>query len=183
MKSAFFIIFLILSLTAMGQTKGIMTAPQAARLQGKSGSPTIFTAKKGDTVEVLFYKLAYYRVKVNGRYGYMKSVPSTIPQHSLDSIVMAQKAKTEEKSLKYAKGRKADLIDKYGEKVANRIMGGEVWVGMTDKMAHDSWGKPDKINKSGSEYGSREQWVYRTRDVYLYFTNGKLKSFQDYRDK
>ena len=60
---------------------------------------------------------------------------------------------------------------------------GEVWSGMSDKMAYDGWDQPDKINKSCNEYGSREQFVYQTRDVYLYFTNSKLTSFQDYRNR
>lgn len=60
---------------------------------------------------------------------------------------------------------------------------GEVWGGMSDKMAYDGWDQPDKINKSYNEYGSREQFVYQTRDVYLYFTNSKLTSFQDYRNR
>jgi len=47
---------------------------------------------------------------------------------------------------------------------------------MTRKQASLSWGEPDKINKSVGSWGVKEQWVYGNQ--YLYFTNGKLDSFQ-----
>lgn len=52
-------------------------------------------------------------------------------------------------------------------------------LGMTREEVEASlWGKPDKINRSVSQYSEREQWVYG-RGQYLYFTDGILTSFQD----
>ncbi len=51
------------------------------------------------------------------------------------------------------------------------ILNNNVRVGMTEEMCILAWGKPNKINKAS--YG--DQWVYD--DQYLYFENGKLKSF------
>ena len=59
----------------------------------------------------------------------------------------------------------------YGDENWTKILNGKVVVGFTKKMVLLSWGKPKKINKSS--YG--DQWVYQEK--YLYFENGKLKSF------
>jgi len=52
--------------------------------------------------------------------------------------------------------------------------------GMTAKQVVEqtNWGKPNSINRSGSKYGTREQWVYGDGS-YLYFENGRLTSYQD----
>ena len=50
---------------------------------------------------------------------------------------------------------------------------------MTDEMARISWGSPEKINKTVTSYGAKEQWVYD--NDYLYFEGGKLTSFQTSR--
>ena len=52
-----------------------------------------------------------------------------------------------------------------------KILESKVVVGFTEEMVLLSWGKPKKINKAS--YG--DQWVYDGQ--YLYFENGKLKSF------
>jgi hypothetical protein len=50
---------------------------------------------------------------------------------------------------------------------------------MTDKMARDSWGAPNDINRTVTAYGTSEQWVYDKMKTYLYFENGILTSWQD----
>ena len=57
---------------------------------------------------------------------------------------------------------------------------GGVQLGMTPKQVVEqtSWGKPNKINKSTNQFGTREQWVYGDGN-YLYFENGVLKSIQN----
>lgn len=49
---------------------------------------------------------------------------------------------------------------------------------MTDAMARESIGRPDDINRTTTEYGVNEQWVYPD-GKYLYFEDGKLTSWQD----
>lgn len=49
---------------------------------------------------------------------------------------------------------------------------------MTDYEVLDStWGRPQKVNKTTTEYGVREQWVY-SNNRYLYFEDGYLTSIQ-----
>ena len=52
-------------------------------------------------------------------------------------------------------------------------------IGMTKSEAENStWGRPNKINKTTTAYGTHEQWVYGN-GKYLYFDNGKLTSIQN----
>ena len=74
--------------------------------------------------------------------------------------------------------RLARLTKDYGVGIARRIINGEYWIGMTSSQAYDSLGYPDKKNLSKGEWGEHEQWIYRSRDLYLYFENDKLTSLQ-----
>lgn len=40
-----------------------------------------------------------------------------------------------------------------------------------------NWGHPEYVNKTVSNSGTREQWVYGNGE-YLYFTNGRLTAIQ-----
>lgn len=54
-----------------------------------------------------------------------------------------------------------------------------VTIGMSQQDALDSsWGKPDRVNRTTTASGVREQWVYGDRG-YLYFTNGVLTAVQN----
>lgn len=66
---------------------------------------------------------------------------------------------------------------KFGVTNWNRILEGEVAIGMTKEMCRLSWGEPDDINETITANTKREQWVYRYSG-YLYFTNGKLTAMQ-----
>lgn len=45
-------------------------------------------------------------------------------------------------------------------------------------IKNTSWGRPDSVNKTTTSAGTREQWVYGSRN-YLYFTNGILTTIQN----
>lgn len=52
-------------------------------------------------------------------------------------------------------------------------------IGMTAGQVEVSlWGKPESVNRTVTEYGVREQWIYGNGQ-YLYFEDGILTSFQD----
>ncbi len=72
--------------------------------------------------------------------------------------------------------RKSELTGKYGALTAQRIMKGEVWIGMTIEQAIESTGRPKVINETVTERGIEYQYVYD--NLYLYFKEGKLKSYQ-----
>ncbi len=71
----------------------------------------------------------------------------------------------------YTKQEAELLSKKFGEGNWQTIRDEEIKVGFTEEMIKVSWGEPDKINRSS--YG--DQWVYGNQ--YLYFENGKLKSY------
>lgn len=73
--------------------------------------------------------------------------------------------------------RKAELTRKYGAKNAKDIMDGVIRTGMTKDMCRESWGNPDKINRTITSYGTSEQWVYGTN--YVYFDGNRLSAIQD----
>ena len=41
-----------------------------------------------------------------------------------------------------------------------------------------NWGKPQKVNRTTTRYGTSEQWVYGDGN-YLYFEDGVLTSIQN----
>lgn len=73
--------------------------------------------------------------------------------------------------------RNKRLKQKFGEAIFNRLMKGQIWIGMTDEMFVELKGKPDKINRTVVASGTSEQWVYG--GTYYYFKNGTLTGWQD----
>jgi hypothetical protein len=68
---------------------------------------------------------------------------------------------------------KRDLyITKYGKEAGENVALGRVWIGMTEEMLRDSWGKPDKIEKNVENWGVFTQWYYG--DVTYFFRDGRL---------
>jgi hypothetical protein len=55
-----------------------------------------------------------------------------------------------------------------------------VRIGMTssDVLNKSNWGRPESINRTTTSAGSREQWIYGSRN-YLYFNNGILTAIQN----
>ncbi|WP_052352792.1 hypothetical protein [Neobacillus dielmonensis] len=54
-----------------------------------------------------------------------------------------------------------------------------VSIGMSkEAVLNSSWGKPQDINTTITQFGTHEQWVYGGGN-YLYFENGKLTSIQN----
>lgn len=52
-------------------------------------------------------------------------------------------------------------------------------IGMTkDEALKSTWGNPKDINKTTTQYGTHEQWVYGG-NRYLYFDDGKLTTIQE----
>jgi hypothetical protein len=52
-------------------------------------------------------------------------------------------------------------------------------IGMTkDEVLDSKWGRPDDINKTITEYGTSEQWVYDDKG-YIYFDDGVVTAIQE----
>lgn len=73
---------------------------------------------------------------------------------------------------------KASLIKKYGRSNAQSIMNGSVRIGFTKEMCIEAWGEPSDINRTVTQYGTHEQWVYGL-GCYLYFEGNKLTGIQN----
>jgi len=64
------------------------------------------------------------------------------------------------------------FLKKYGKKIGNRILNGQVWKGMTEEMLRDSYGEPDNVNVNKQKWGVYSQWYYGKQ--IFFFKNGKL---------
>ncbi len=136
------------------------------------------TMKKGDSLLIFDFKDDHYLVKYDTMFGYVSRI---FVNETVKTIQLRDKKFAEENN-KRLDIRKNELAIKYGEKDAQRIINMQIWIGMTSEMAIDSWGHPDDINKTVLENNIREQWIYRklnSNDVYLYFDNEVLTSWQD----
>lgn len=74
--------------------------------------------------------------------------------------------------------RLESMISKYGKNKGKLIASGKVWASISPQMAIDSWGEPDKIQKTDLSNGTTEKWTY-PEGKYLFFKNGRLESWKD----
>ncbi|MBL1213049.1 MAG: hypothetical protein HND52_06815 [Ignavibacteriae bacterium] len=80
--------------------------------------------------------------------------------------------KVTELERKLTLARRDLYITKYGKEAGENVALGRVWIGMTEDMLRDSWGKPDKIEKNVENWGVFTQWYYG--DVTYFFRDGIL---------
>jgi hypothetical protein len=90
-------------------------------------------------------------------------------------ILKEQKEHQKEKE-EFARLEK-NYIQKYGKSIYQKLNKRMYWIGMNKEMAKISLGHPNSINRTVGSWGVHEQWVYV--NVYLYFENGKLTSYQN----
>ena len=128
-------------------------------------------------VRVLDYSDKYYKINYNDSIGWVLKV-ALISESERQKIAAEKKAKEFADKMQFQK-YKDDLIKKYGASDAQRILSGIIWLGMKDEMARISKGSPTKINRTVGSWGVHEQWVYDSQNLYLYFENGILTSWQD----
>lgn len=155
------------------------------------------TLNKGDTVVLYGYEWYQYLATDGELTGFISAGAIEETSEIKDYLKMMeerelllrdQKAKAEIKKkeddqnnfIKLEKEEKARLVKSkfknLDAKIINNIIDGFIWIGMTDEMAVYSIGKPSSINTSVNKWTSQEQWVYS--NLYLYFENGKLVSYQ-----
>jgi len=156
----------------------------------KTGSPVgelITTLSEGQEVVVLDYKDGYLGVCSDYNCGFM-SVTWIKKNDKIDEFIKSKKVEEKElrqlaieQKLKDQKEQYAELEKKYieifGQETYNKLKKGLYWTGMTREMATISLGSPNDKNRSVGSWGVHEQWVYD--NLYLYFENGKLTSYQN----
>lgn len=136
-----------------------------------TGGNEIAKVPPGDTILILnWYEEPYFKAVYKEKSGYI-SLSSLSENDKINMII--------NKNLPEKDSKAARLTSKYGNYTAQRILNGEYWIGMTPEMAVESLGRPDDINRSTGSWGVHEQWVYKKRNIYLYFENGNLASIQD----
>ena len=74
--------------------------------------------------------------------------------------------------------RRPVYVKKYGPVNGEKVAKGLIWIGMTEAMLIDSWGRPDDINTTVTRYGTSKQFVYGL-GRYVYVENGKVDSWQN----
>lgn len=75
-----------------------------------------------------------------------------------------------------SENKRKKLTAKYGSATANRLINGEIWIGMTMNQAVESLGNPNNINETVTARGKDHQFVYD--NLYLYFKDGVLTTYQ-----
>lgn len=69
-------------------------------------------------------------------------------------------AKLKMKQEKKLSERRHKLTNKYGKEVADKIINGKVWVGMTEEMLMDVKGRPDEIKETNTDKGVSKVYIY-----------------------
>jgi hypothetical protein len=67
----------------------------------------------------------------------------------------------------------------WSQRAIKAVLAEKIYLGMTPEQVRASWGEPDDINRTLSTYGTKEQWVYRDADAYVYFRDGRVTTIQD----
>ena len=147
----------------------------SARLFGVKYDLTsvIMVIPSGTVVNVTGSDSTYYKVKYGEDEGYI---------YRKDAILSAdpapEKTVTQQQSDKNAQpgekqvDRQAYLENKYGTAMASKMMAGKIWKGMTAEMILDSWGKPQKVNRTINVDLIREEWIYK--NSWLFIENNTL---------
>ncbi|MFD2726815.1 SH3 domain-containing protein [Hyunsoonleella rubra] len=170
-------------------------------------SQIITRLQKNDTIKLTDYRDGYWLINKGPYFGYISEMyinessdlevfkRKLIEENKkIDSIIELKKK--EKFELEYSKKlvikeKEAEklkkerliyenkIISQYGNETGKKLLDGYYWIGMTEKMARISLGEPDRINKTVGSWGVHEQWIYH--ELYLYFENGKLRSYQNSR--
>lgn len=143
-------------------------------------SKKIISIPAKSEVELIGYINSFFKVIYNKKIGFIWDL--YVEKNSMIETFKKSKTnqtKIEEKQRKerLLAERKRRLKNKFGPTITKKILDSKIWIGMTKDMTIESWGKPKDINRTVGEWGVHEQWIYT--NTYLYFENGKLKSWQD----
>ena len=77
--------------------------------------------------------------------------------------------------------RQVEYIRQWGKKTAQSVVNHEVFVGMPEVAARESWGMPDEVRVSEIGGGKEAQWVYKEgkRNRYIYVLDGKVARWEE----
>ncbi|HBH82636.1 MAG: hypothetical protein A2X03_09980 [Bacteroidetes bacterium GWA2_40_15] len=154
------------------------------RDKASSSGKVIFEPKNGMTIKLIdFIDVGnYWLVSINNKIGYVSEVfiQANPIITEFKKNLLTRKAQAEKDRINSVyNARRNRLVKAYGIETANKILMRQYWIGMTSDMDRESLGNPDDVNSSNGSWGVHEQWVYEKEDLFLYFENGKLTSWQE----
>jgi hypothetical protein len=154
------------------------TLTSATRLFGEKDDLTsvIMIIPSGSTVDILNGDSTYFYVAFEDSEGFIfrshakiDETPVVIPEPVNQQQFQHQE---EPQPQQQQVSRFTYLENKYGSSMAAKLAAGKIWKGMTAQMVLDSWGTPQKINRSSNSNLAREEWIYR--NTWLYIENNTL---------
>jgi hypothetical protein len=165
------------------------TTKSAARLFADKDDLTsvIYILPIGSVVEVIGLDSAYYNVLSGEDKGYIKknqvaidAIPKTTDQSATStsssySVENVQSYSAPAEIQSTSTSRLTNLQAKYDPKTAKSIFERKIWKGMNTDMVIDSWGNPQKINRTIIPDSVTEEWSYTS--TWLYFEDDILVSW------
>ncbi|MBL7968660.1 MAG: SH3 domain-containing protein [Prolixibacteraceae bacterium] len=157
------------------------------------------TIPKGKTVEIISFENDFFTIRFDGGLGFIHPSNTPMNEKLFKLMEISLEKNLENAKNDYERGqiinqltklgkdksewisennRQETIPKKYSSLIAQKILAGKIWIGMTFEMALDSWGEPEDINRTVTNSTIHEQWVYK-ENKYLYFENGKLSAWQD----
>jgi hypothetical protein len=155
------------------------TLKSASRLFGAKDDLTtvILVIPSGSTVKVLGSDSTYYRVSYEDSEGYILKRHAVLDEtpintNQVDQQQQQQQLDPNDRQQDTRISRFTYLENKYGTRIAALLNAGKIWKGMSSDMVRDSWGNPQKIDKSYEGNLVKEQWIYK--NTWLYIENNTL---------
>ena len=134
----------------------------------------IMVIPSGTVVNVTGSDSTYFHVKYGEDEGYIyrKDAVLTVDPVAPEKTVTRQQSENNVQPEEKQVDRFTYLENKYGTTMAIKMNSGKIWKGMSAEMILDSWGKPQKINRSINADLIREEWIYN--NSWLFIENNSL---------
>jgi hypothetical protein len=155
---------------------GTATLKSASRLFATRDDLTsvIVIIPADSVVDVLDADSTYLHVVYQDNEGFIFKRQASIDKIPVQNMTQRQQQPSVQNNqmVQEEQDRFTYLENKYGTNMANRLIGGKIWKGMSAEMVNDSWGTADKINRIISGNIVKEEWIFRS--TWLYFENNTL---------
>lgn len=121
-------------------------------------------------VQVLGSDSTYLHVVFEDNEGFIFKRQAVLDKRPVEQTTM--RPSSAQNNQQVQQDRFSYLEDKYGTKMAERLISGKIWKGMRAEMVNDSWGTAEKINRIISGNIVKEEWIFK--NTWLYFENNTL---------
>lgn len=121
-------------------------------------------------VQVLGSDSTYLHVVFEDNEGFIFKRQAVLDKRPVEQTTMTPSSAQNNQQVQ--QDRFSYLEDKYGTKMAERLISGKIWKGMRAEMVNDSWGTAEKINRIISGNIVKEEWIFK--NTWLYFENNTL---------